>query len=552
MWVTGGACCRFRIRSLLRIGGATFQEQGCSTPGKSATVTDTPLEVIRWAAADGQGIGPRRLRLQLALERVSVAQGGNGAETAEDQRITISRQDGASSRVMAPMETAPSSSDRRSFLRKSSLAGAGLLILPSGIISGADSPNDKLNIALVGAYGRAAGHYGWLKKQNVVAICDINEAHFAHALKEFPGAKTYTDWRKCLDHQGLDAVVICTADHHHAFISNWAMNRGLHVYCEKPLAISVEEARVLRENWLGKKGKVATQCGTQMHAQENYARLKEMIRDGAIGELQSVAVWGNRKIPRDGYLAGQGTPPAGLHWDLWLGPSPVRPYNPDYFSGGPGANCLKWNMFRDWGMGQIGDMGCHMMDLAWNVIDAKCPVSIRASGDPVNPEVTPVQMECHFEHPANDWRKPITVSWHQGGALPRHNWNFIDFNAIGHGVMFKGSQGFLIADYTKRVLIPSGREADMSYYMPRAKDKQLPPIGEFHQNWIDACKDPTKETCCNFEYHSHLIEQMALGLVAHQTGGTLEYDGAKGVVTNHAEANALLKRHYRDGWALNG
>lgn len=450
------------------------------------------------------------------------------------------------------METQPITSDRRSFLKQSSLAGAGLLILPSGIMAGTASPNDKLNIALIGVWGRALAHYGWLREHNVVALCDINEARFADALKEFPKATTHTDWRKCLDQKGLDAVVICTADHHHAFISNWALNRGLHVYCEKPLAISVEEARLLRTNWLSKKGKVATQCGTQMHAQENYARLKEMIRDGAIGDLQSVVVWGNRKIPRKGYFPAEGSPPAGLHWDMWLGPSPERPYHPNYFSGGAGANCLQWNMFWDWGMGQSGDMGSHMMDLAWNVIDAKCPASIKASGEAYNPDVTPVMMEAHYEHPANSWRGPIRVSWQQGGSLPRSPRDFINLDTIGHGVMFQGSQGFLIADYTKRLLIPSGKNADMSYYHPRAQKDQLPPIGQFHQNWIDACKDPSRETCCNFEYHSHLIEQMALGLVAYRAGETLQYDGDKGVITNHAGANDLLKRKYRDGWTLNG
>jgi hypothetical protein len=199
--------------------------------------------------------------------------------------------------------------NRRNFLTQTALVGTGITILPSGVIAGTRSPNDKLNIALIGVWGRAKAHYGWLAEQNVVALCDINEAHFAHALKEFPNAKTYIDWRQCLDHKGLDAVVICTADHHHAFISNWALNRDLHVYCEKPCAIGVEEARVLRKNWLSKKGKLASQVGTQMHAQDNYARIKEMIRDGAIGDLQSAIAWGNRKLPRDGYFKAEGTPP---------------------------------------------------------------------------------------------------------------------------------------------------------------------------------------------------------------------------------------------------
>lgn len=440
---------------------------------------------------------------------------------------------------------------RRRFLQQSAFS-AGTLILPSGIVRGTTSPSSKLHIALIGAHGRATAHYGWMGNHNVVALCDVVEANLKPALERFPKAKTYIDWRKCLDHPGLDAVVICTADHHHAMISNWALNRDLHVYCEKPLAIGVEESRVLREKWLTKKGRLATQVGTQMHAQPNYARIREMIRDGAIGELQGAVAWGNRKIPRAGYFPAKGSPPPGLHWDLWLGPSQQRPYHPDYFTGKPGSNCLQWNMFWDWGAGQIGDMGCHMMDLVWSVIDAKLPTRARAEGDPYNPEVTPVELQCHFDHPANDWRGPIRVSWHQGGSLPRSPRHFIDFDKIGHGAMFHGTEGFLIADYTRRLLIPAGKDGDLSYYQPRKKEEQIPPVGHFQEQWIAACMDPSKSTGCDFEYHGDMMEQMMLGLVAYRAGETIEYDGQKGTVTNHPEANALLKRTYREGWSLDG
>lgn len=440
---------------------------------------------------------------------------------------------------------------RRAFINQSAFAAASLTILPSGIISGKTSPNNKLNIALIGAWGRAKAHYGWLEQENVVALCDVNEAHFAHALKRFPKAKTYIDWRKCLDHKGLDAVVICTPDHHHAFISNWALNRGLSIFCEKPLALSVEEARTLRANWLANKGKLATQCGTQMHAQSNYRRVKEMILDGAIGEFKAATAWGNRNLPREGYYPAAGKPPTGLHWDLWLGPSPEHPYHPEYFTGRPGANCQQWNMFWDWGAGQIGDMGSHFMDLLYSVTDAKLPTAVKVSGEAFNPEVTPVELETRFDHPANDWRGPIRVSWYQGGRLPRNPRPFIDFERLGHGALFHGSEGYIIANYTQRLLIPSGKEADLSYYQPRSREEQLTDIPSFYGDWVDACKDPSKSTCCDFEYHSQLIEQMLLGLVAYRTGGEFNYDGEKGLTDNDA-ANALLKRTYREGWTLNG
>ena len=442
--------------------------------------------------------------------------------------------------------------NRRHFLAKSSLTTAGLTLLPSGILRAQNGPNSKLNIALIGASGRGNAHHGWIAQENVVALCDIDDEHLAHGLKRFPKAKTYKDWRKCLDHKGLDAIVIATPDHHHAFISNWALNRDLHIYCEKPLAITIEEARTVRANWLTKKGKLATQVGTQMHAQPNYARMKEMILDGAIGQLQHVIGWGNRKLPRSGYLKAEGKPPANLDWDLWLGPASDHPYNPDYFSGGDGgSNCLKWNMYRDFGVGQMGDMGSHFMDLLWNGADCTFPTSAKATGEDFNPEVNPVKLEAHFEHPANDWRGPIRLSWYQGGALPRMPYKGLDADAIGHGAMFKGDKGFIIADYQNRMLIPNARDGDLSYYTPRKKEQQLPAIGAFHQNWLDACKDPSKSTCCDFEYSSQYIEQMILGLIAHQVGEELTYDGKTGK-TNNAKANALLGRAYRKGWALNG
>ena len=187
---------------------------------------------------------------------------------------------------------------RRDFVKAGAATGAGLLILPTGTLFGDNRPNNRLNIALIGAYGRAKAHYGTLKDENVVAICDVNQLNIPFAAKEFPKAKIYEDWRTCLDHPGLDAVLCCTTDHTHAFIANWALNRDLHVYMEKPLAITVNEARTVRETYLTKKNKLATQVGMQRHATPNFNRLRECIHDGAIGELKEVFVWGNRQIPK--------------------------------------------------------------------------------------------------------------------------------------------------------------------------------------------------------------------------------------------------------------
>jgi predicted dehydrogenase len=440
---------------------------------------------------------------------------------------------------------------RRQFLQSVAAAGVGLTIVPSSVLGGANAPSNKLNVALIGTWGRAIAHFGAIEDENVVALCDVNEEHLALAAERFPKAKHYVDWRKCLEQKDLDAIICCTLDHTHAFVANWAMNRGLHVYCEKPLANTVEEARLVRATYLKNRDKLATQCGTQRHAKENFNRVRELVRDGAVGELEHVYVWGNRQLRKPGYPPAKGQPPKTLHYDLWLGPSPFHPYNPEYFAGSPGLNCLQWNMYWDFGSGQLGDMGSHTMDLAWNAIDAGLPTSATAAGDPFNPEVTPVELTATFEHPANDWRGPIGVSWYQGGAMPNSPRSYVDLNRIDHGAMFKGSRGWIIASFDDRLIVPFGDRADMTYYRPRSEDQVIPAMGHFQKEWTNACKGDLK-TSCDFDYSGTLIEQMLLAHVAYRVGEKIEYDGKTGRVTNNDKANGHLARQYRSGWTLDG
>jgi predicted dehydrogenase len=440
--------------------------------------------------------------------------------------------------------------DRRGFL-KGAAAGAAFTILPSGFLRGQNAPSNKLNIALIGADGRARAHYRGLKNDNVVAICDVDEDHIAHALKEFPGAKTYVDWRKCLEQKDIDSVVCCTPDFSHAHIAVWSMNRGYNLYLEKPMGISVEEVRAVHQAYQKVKDKIAVQHGTQRHAKPNFDRVRELIQDGAIGTLSQAHAWGNRQLRRDGYPKGKGTPPKHLHYDLWLGPSPEHPYTPEYFSGGPGANCLQWNMYWDFGTGQIGDMGSHTMDLVWNAIDGDVPTTAKAKGEKYNKEVTPVELSMSFKVPANDWRPEIDVLWHQGGAMPTSPRDYVDLNKIGHGAMFKGDKGFLITSFDNRIIIPHGDDADMSYYNRRDEKNIIEPMGDFQEEWINACKTDLN-TSCDFDYAGPKMELMMLGLVAYRAKKELEYDGATGQVTNDADANEYLKRPYREGWVIDG
>ena len=322
---------------------------------------------------------------------------------------------------------------QRRDLLKSAATGAGLTILRSGMLRGQNAPSNKLNIALIGVWGRGTAHYNVLRNENVVALCDVNDNRTKEALEIFPKAKTYWDWRRLMDQKDVEAVVICTADHHHAFIANWALNRNMHVYCEKPLGITVDEVRTVRANYLSKKAKVATQHGTQRHAYPNFERVRELILDGAIGELKTVHGWDSRQLPRPGYPAGEGMAPSFMHYEQWIGPSPYHPYSPQYFGGSSGLNCLFWNMYRDFGVGQMGDMGAHTMDLLWNAVDAGAPTGIEIDqdvSDKYNPDICPVKLKAMFDHPANQWRGPISIVWYQGGLKPTSSKNYVDVSRI--------------------------------------------------------------------------------------------------------------------------
>jgi predicted dehydrogenase len=433
--------------------------------------------------------------------------------------------------------------NRRTFLKQSAVAGAGIMVLKSGILKAGQSPNGKLNIAVIGVGGRGAGNMNAVSGENIVALCDVNEQNLAKAAERFGQAKTYIDWRKCLEQKDIDAVVCSTTDHTHAFINVWAMNRGKHVYCEKPLANSVHEARVVRETYLKNKHKLATQMGTQIHASDNYRRMVELIRRGAIGTVENARVWCSR-VPEGGsYLPGVKPVPKHIHWDLWVGPSPFHPYNPGYFGG-----CLAWNRFWDFGSGQIGDMGSHMMDMAYWGLDLKLPTTCKAEGSPVSSDTCPQWLTAEWDHPANDWRPAVKVYWYDGGKKPGVPAKIFNRDEMFKGVIFKGDKGWLLADYDYRALMLRG---DMTHYKSPKPEDLIPPSPGHHEEWLVACKTG-KPTLCNFDYSGALIESNMLALVAYRVGKKLDYDVKNMRVTNCPEADQYIHKTYRKGWVLNG
>jgi len=433
--------------------------------------------------------------------------------------------------------------NRRAFLKQSAKATAGVMLLRSGILKAGQSPSDKLNIAIIGVGGRGGGNMDSVKSENIVALCDVNDKNLGEAAKQFPSAKTYTDWRKCLEQKDIEAVVCSTTDHTHAFVNVWAMNRGKHVYCEKPLANSVYEAHLVRDTYLKNKNKLATQMGTQIHASDNYRRMVELVRNGAIGTVQEARIWCSR-TPKGGNYPPEVKPvPEHIHWDLWIGPSPFHPFNPEYLGG-----CLSWNRFWDFGSGQIGDMGSHMIDMAYWALDLRLPTTCEAAGTPVNSDTCPEWLTAEWDHPANDWRPAVKVYWYDGGKKPGMPSPIFNREELFKGVIFTGDKGFLIADYDYRVLMLKG---DMTHYKSPKADELIPPSPGHHEEWIIACKTG-KPTLCNFDYSGALIEHNLLALVAYRVGKKLEWDSKSIKATNCPEADQFIRKTYREGWILNG
>ena len=432
---------------------------------------------------------------------------------------------------------------RRDFLRAGAL-GAGLFVLRSGVLGAGAKPSDKLNIAGIGIGGRGWGDINGCASENIVALCDVNAKNLDRAAKKWPKAKTYQDWRKCLEQKDIDAVVCATIDHTHAFINLWAMNRGKHVFCEKPIANSVEEARLVRQTYLKHKGKLATQMGTQIHASENYRRMVELIRGGAIGTPQTARVWCSRMPAGGSYLPKVEPVPDWLNWDLWTGPAPFHAYNPGYVGG-----CLKWNRFWDFGSGQIGDMGSHMMDMACWALDLGLPTTCKAAGSPINPDTCPTWLTAEWDHPKNDWRPAVKVYWYDGGKKPGVPGKMFHRDAMFKGVIFKGDKGFLVADYGYRILMPKG---DMTHYKGPASTKDLiPPSIGHHKEWIVAAKTGGPTTC-NYDYSGALIEANMLALVAYRVGKKLTWSADSLQAKGCPEADKFIKKQYREGWVLNG
>lgn len=400
-------------------------------------------------------------------------------------------------------------------------------------LSAAESPNEKLNIACVGVGGRGAANVSGTKSQNFVAFADVDEKRAEKSFKQFPKTRRFTDYRKMLDQVGgdLDAIVISTPDHTHFHPALAAMQLGLHVYLEKPLAHNVWETRTLTD--LARKNKLATQLGNQRHAMENMHRVVELIQSGAIGNVSEVHCWigGDRGMPE--IPTEKQTVPASLDYELWIGPAKFRPYHSSFCPYG-------WRFWWDYGTGETGNWGCHILDIPFWSLGLKYPDRVKAAGPEVDPERTPRSMHVEYRFPKSNQNSPITLHWYHGvpGILQQPG-----LTAKGNNTLFIGDGGMLLCGFNQRKLLPEDKFADVP-----APETFIPDSPGFHNEWIAACKGGDAATC-NFNYSGPMAETVLLGNVAY-LAGNFDWNADTLNTGDNQKAQDLIRESYRAGWEV--
>jgi predicted dehydrogenase len=438
--------------------------------------------------------------------------------------------------------------NRRAMLRRTAAAGAGLWLAGRGRRQAESaSPNERLNLAIVGSRGRGAENLKFLTGENIVALCDVDSGFLAQAAKEFPKARTFRDYRKLLDamHREIDAVVVSTPDHMHAPISLRAMKLDKHVYCEKPLTWCIAEARLMAKT-AGER-KLATQMGTQGMAENRSRAGIEVLRSGVLGRITEMHVWTDRAAgwwpqgvdrPRD-------TPPVPneVDWDLWLGVAPPRPYHPDYCP-------FKWRGWKDFGTGPLGDMGIHNAAMPYAALELGLPKSaeiVETSG--LKGETFPAWATLKYEFAASGNRGSLTLYWYDGGRKPSAQL-LGGLPVGGNGAILVGTNGTLWSrewtggDWT---LLP--REKFRGHKPPEPSVPRAPEANHYLE-WIRACKGGPPAFCRFDGFAAMLTETMLLGDLALRVGKKVEWDAQAMKAPGCPEAEEFIGREYRKGWEV--
>ena len=439
---------------------------------------------------------------------------------------------------------------RRSFLKTASLASAAIAmpaILKSQGQSG-QSPNNKLNIACCGVGGRGAAAVEGLKEENFVAFCDVDDVSAAKTYEAFPNVPHFRDFRVMLEKLGnkIDAISVSTPDHMHFPIAMAALSLGKHVFVEKPLTHTIEEARKLAA--LAREKKVATQMGNQGHANDGWRLIKEWSEAGILGEVREIHSWTDRPIWPQGiekpdHSKMMPVVPSTLDWDLWLGVAQPREYDPAYLP-------FNWRGYWDFGTGALGDMGCHIMDGAYWALDLTAPTAVEAVSAHQTGISPPTASVVKYEFPARGNMPAVKWTWYDGGLLPTLPPDLEAARQLQpNGSLIVGSKATVFADtyYASARIIP---EVKMKELAPSLPAKTIPRIAGGHfAEWIRACKGGTPAGS-NFDHSSRLTETVLLSNVAVRARRRIEWDSAALKVTNLPEANQFISKTYRPGFGV--
>ncbi|MHC1768698.1 MAG: Gfo/Idh/MocA family protein [Verrucomicrobiia bacterium] len=441
--------------------------------------------------------------------------------------------------------------NRRDFLRRGAGVVATISMVRSSVLGlrGQTPPSNKLNIGCIGVAGRGGDDINELRSENIVALCDVDWKHAAPTFEKYPDAKRFKDFRRMFDAMAneMDAVLVATPDHTHAPAALRAMKLGKHVFCEKPMAHSMAEVRAMMA--AARDNKVVTQLGNQGHSFDSIRNFCEWIWDGAIGtvrEVQAFCASNYGRIRQLERLSETHAAPDTLDWDLWLGPTPYRPYNPVFLPG-------RWRGWSQFGTGVLGDWTCHVIDPMFWALDLGAPTHIEAETFEYDPKVHfetfPHETIIRYDFPARGNRPAVKLTWYDGRQRPPRP------EELEEGVKIPDIGAFVIGDKGKIMygshgagglqIIPSEKMAE---YKKRLPARSLPRSPGYHKEWIKAVKEG-KRAGSDFSYGGPLTEIALLGIIAIRMKGTrLEWDSAAMRFTNSPEANELLAHPHREGW----
>ncbi|MGO8677863.1 MAG: Gfo/Idh/MocA family protein [Limisphaerales bacterium] len=437
---------------------------------------------------------------------------------------------------------------RRLFLRRTAAVGLGISIVPRHVLGqGQTPPSEKLDIAGIGVGNQGGGvlRDPAISSQNIVALCDVDWKYAAGTARTFPNAERFGDYRVMLEKlKRCDAVVIGTPDHMHAPITLAALRAGKHVYVEKPMAHSIEEARVMTR--VAKETGLVTQMGNNGHAGEGLRLTREWIQAGAIGQVKEVHCWSDRPgkwWTQDRERPAETPPvPAELNWNLWLGAAPERPYHPCYHP-------VAWRGWFDFGTGALGDMAIHNLDPAFYALDLDAPVAAESQSSPLKKESYPAWQIITFEFAAKASRPALKMLWYDGGKMPPVPEDLGEgMDLVDNGIYFLGEKGTMLCGGWSGPprLFPAKRRSEF----------QLPPKAiarspGHRDEWVQACKAKRPDAAkAGFAYSGPYTEALLVGNLATRLRTRIEWDAATMRAKNVPEADALIRKHYRAGFGI--